>query len=91
MTYENIIKVATGQVDDYITGCLLDYPHLKDSYEMIAVNLNKQQEFDVNPRANQKINFTTNLNRENHIGIYLIFEEAKETKLDFSQGTVKVL
>ena len=25
-TYDNIRKVATGQGDDYITGCLLDYP-----------------------------------------------------------------
>ena len=25
-TYENIRKIATGQGDDYTTGCLLDYP-----------------------------------------------------------------
>ena len=24
-TYDNIQKIATGQVNDYITGCLLDY------------------------------------------------------------------
>ena len=24
-TYENIRKIATGQGDDYATGCLLDY------------------------------------------------------------------
>ena len=24
-TYENIRKIATGQGDDYTTGCLLDY------------------------------------------------------------------
>ena len=29
VTYENIRKIATGQGDDYITGCLLDYPYLK--------------------------------------------------------------
>ena len=27
-TYENIRKIATGQGDDYTTGCLLDYPYL---------------------------------------------------------------
>ena len=27
-TYENIKKIATGQGDDYTTGCLLDYPYL---------------------------------------------------------------
>ena len=26
VTYESIKKVATGQGDDYTTGCLLDYP-----------------------------------------------------------------
>ena len=25
VTYENIRKIATGQKDDYTTGCLLDY------------------------------------------------------------------
>ena len=25
LTYENIRKIATGQGDDYTTGCLLDY------------------------------------------------------------------
>ena len=29
VTYENIRKIATGQGDDYTTGCLLDYPSLK--------------------------------------------------------------
>ena len=24
-TYDNITKIATGQGDDYTTGCLLDY------------------------------------------------------------------
>ena len=42
VTYENIRKIATGQGDDYATGCLLDYPYFKDSYKMIAVGLSKQ-------------------------------------------------
>ena len=25
VTYENIRRIATGQGDDYTTGCLLDY------------------------------------------------------------------
>ena len=31
VTYENIRKIATGQGDDYTTGCLLDCPYFKDS------------------------------------------------------------
>ena len=28
--YEKIIKLATGQSEDYTTGCLLDYENNKD-------------------------------------------------------------
>ena len=91
ITYENIIKIATGQGDDYTTSCFLDYPYFKDSYKMIAVDLSKQQASDADPRTNQQINFTANLDRAGNTRIYFILEEAKETILDFSQGTVKVL
>ena len=37
-TYENIRKIATGQGDDYTTGCLLDYSYFMDTYKMIAVD-----------------------------------------------------
>ena len=90
-TYENIRKVATGQGDDYTSGCLLDYSYFKDHYKMIAIDLSKQQALDVDPRAIQKINFTTNLDRVENATMFFIIEEAKETVLDFSQGTVKVL
>ena len=58
---------------------------------MIAIDLNKQQALDADPRAIHQINFTANLDRAGNITIYFIPEEAKETVLDFSQGTVKVL
>ena len=90
-TYENIRKTATGQGDDYTTGCLLDYSYFKDYYKMIAIDLSKQQVLDADPRAIQQINFTANLDRAGNTRIYFILEEAKETVLDFSQGTVKVL
>ena len=62
-TYENIRKIATGQGDDYTTGCLLDYSYFKDHYKMIAIDLSKQQALDADPRAIQQINFTANLDR----------------------------
>ena len=43
ITYENIRKNATGQEDDYATGCILDYAYFRDNYKMIAVDLGKQQ------------------------------------------------
>ena len=91
VAYENIRKIATGQGDDYKTGCLLDYPYLRDGYKMIAVDLSRQKALDTDPRAIQQINFTANLNRAGDTRIPFILEEAKETILEFSQGTVKVL
>ena len=91
VTYENIRKIATGQGDDYTTGFLLDYSYFTDSYKMIAVDLSKQQALDADPRPIQQINFPANLDRAGNTRVYFILEEAKETILDFSQGTVKVL
>ena len=90
VTYENIRKIATGRGDDYTNGCLLDYSYFNDSYKMIAVNLSKQQALDADPRAIQQINFTANLDRSGNTRIYFILEEAKETILNFAQGTAKV-
>ena len=90
-TYENVRKVAAGQGDDYTTGCLLNYPYFKNHYKMIAIDLSKQQALDADPRAIQQINFTANLDRAGNTTMFFIIEEAKETVLDFSQGTVKVL
>ena len=59
-TYENIRKIATGQGDDYTTGCLLDYSYFKENYKMIAIDLSKQQVLDADPRKIQQINFTAN-------------------------------
>ena len=58
---------------------------------MIAIDLSKQQALDADPGATQQINFTANLDREENTTMLFIIEEAKETVLDFSQGTVKVL
>ena len=91
ITYENIRKIATGQGDNYTTGCLLDYAYFKNYYKMIVIDLSKQQALDADPRAIQQINFTANLDRGGNTRIYFILEEAKEIVLEFSQGTVKVL
>ena len=66
------------------------YSYFKENYKLIAIYLSKQQALDVDPRAIQKINFTANLDRDGNTTMFFIIEEAKETVLDFSQGTVKV-
>ena len=88
-TYDSIRKIATDQVDDYTTGCLLDYPYFKKYYKLIAIDLSKQQKLDADPKSIQQINFTGNL-RMQGAKLYFIIEEVKETVLDFSKGSVKV-
>ena len=85
-TLEKLLKA-----NDYTTGCLLNYSYFADTYKMIAVDLSKQQALDADPREIQQINFNANLDRAGNTRIYFILEEAKETILDFSKGTVKVL
>ena len=45
---------------------------------MVEIDLSKQQVLDADPR-------------EGNATMFFIIEEARETVLDFSQGTVKVL
>ena len=90
VTYENIRKIATGQGDDYTTGCLLDYSYFMDTYEIIAVDSSKQEVLDSDLRAIQQINLTANLDTAGNTRIYFILKEAKGTILNVSQGTVKV-
>ena len=52
--YENIRKIATDQGDDYTTGYLLDYPHFKDNYQVIAIDLRKLKVLDDGPRTIQQ-------------------------------------
>ena len=59
--------------------------------QIIAIDLSKQQALDADPRAIQQITFTANLDRGGNTTMFFITEEAKESVLDFSQGTVKVL
>ena len=40
LKHENIGKIATGQGDDYTTGCLLDYPYFKIIIIMIIIIIN---------------------------------------------------
>ena len=76
ITYDNIRKIATGQGDDYTTGCLLDYNYFNNCYKMIAIYLIKQQALDADPKAIHQINFTANLDREGNTTMFSIIEKA---------------
>ena len=57
----------------------------------MAIDLSKQKVLDADPRTIQQINFTANLDRNGETIMFFIIKEAKETVLEFSKGTVKVL
>ena len=90
-TYDLIPKSTTGQDDDYTSGCLLDFLCFKEHYNLIAINLSKEQALNPDQKAVQQINFTGNLDQAANTTIFFIIEEVNKGILDFSQGTVRVL
>ena len=62
---------------------------LKKKYRLIAADLSKQKALDADSRAIQQIIFTGTL--KTRAIIYCILEQSKETTLQFSKGTAKVL
>ena len=91
--YDEVRKVSTGHGDDYTTGSLLDYAYFKDNYRLIAIDLSKEKALDVDPRAIQQIVFQRVVGGDDNtkIRLYTILEKSKETMLEFSKGTTKVL
>ena len=87
--YDELKKVSTGQGDDYATGCLLDFAYFEKKYRLIAADLSKQKALDADSRAIQQIVFTGTPSAA--VIIYYILEQSKETILEFSKRTTKVL
>ena len=75
--YDNIRKFTTGKEDDYTPGCLLDYPFFKEHYK-ITVDLSKQQALDADPKANQQINFTGNLDQAGNTTAFSFLKKQKK-------------
>ena len=70
---------------------MLDYTYFKKYYNMIAIDLCKQQVLDADSKGILQINFTGNLTKDGNTTKVFIIVEAKETISDFSQGSVRVL
>ena len=88
-TNENIRKISNGHEDDY-NWLFARLPLFQKMCKLVAIDLNKQQARDADPKAIQQINFTENLERDRHTTIFFNIKEAKETIFDFSQGTMRV-
>ena len=92
--YDEIRKISTGKGHDYTTGCLLDFSYFEKSYRIIAVDLSKQKALDADSRAIQQIIFTGEIKTtvaNTRVIIFYVIEKSKETILELSKGTTKVL
>ena len=80
--YKEIKKLTIGQ--GYTTGCLLDYDYIQNPYRLIVVNLSKK---------NNQMLVNKQFNKQNLLdNVFLtILWKIKETRLNFSQGSVAVL
>ena len=70
------------------------FAHFEKNYKLIAVDLSKQKALDAGSRAIQQIIFTGKIKAKEantKVIIYYILEKSKETILQFSKGTTKVL
>ena len=64
------------------------------NYRLIAADLSKQKALDADSRATQQNIFTGKIKAaadNTRVIIYYILEQSKETMLEFSKGTTKVL
>ena len=51
------------KLENYTTGCLLDYEYIKVYYRLIAVNLGIQKELDADSKAIQQTEFVGQLKK----------------------------
>ena len=69
---------------------MLDYVYFKDDFRLIIADLSKQKALDADPKSIRQIIFTGQVDNE-ALTVFYILEQSKETKLEFSKGTTKVL
>ena len=92
--YDGVRKISTGQGDDYTTVCLLDFAYFEKNYRLLAADLSKQKALDADSTAIQQIIFTGTIkaaSANTRVVIFYVLEKSKETILEFSKGTTKVL
>ena len=67
--------IATGQGDDYKSGCLLDYAYFKGNYKLC----HKSKQYINDPKEIYQISCTGIIERSENTVMFFIFEEVKET------------
>ena len=93
----NITKLEKYQQEKVMIILLVVYQIfliLKKIYRLLVVDLSKQKALDADSRAIQQIIFTGKIKAtvaNTRVIIFYVLEKSKETILEFSKGTTKVL
>ena len=75
-----------------LVGYLLDFTYFEKNYRLIAADLSKQKALDADSRSIQQTIFTGKIKAAaDNTRVYYIVEQSKETMLELSKGTTKVL
>ena len=85
--YEKIIDISRN--NEYTIGNLLDYDYLKKYYNLIAIDLSKQQVLQENEDLIQQINFIGKL--EEAANVFIIIEKKENTILELSQNLANAI
>ena len=85
--YEKIIDISRN--NEYTRGNLLDYDSFKKHYELIAIDLSKQQALKENEDLIQQISFIGKLKEA--ANVFIIIEKKENTILEFSQNLANVI
>ena len=88
--YTELLKLTPGRSEDYTTGCLIDYDYYLKDYNIAAMDLSHQAVLTTDPKTIQQIEFMYKLDANLSADILTVSEKEKQTKLEFSRGTVKV-
>ena len=84
--HEKVIDISRN--NEYTTGDLLDYDYFKKYYNLIAIDLSKQQVLQENEDLIQQINF---IGRLTEAAVFIIIEKKENTILKFSQNLANVI
>ena len=84
---KKIIDISRN--NEYATGNLLDYDYFKIYYNLIAIDLSKQEVWQENEDLIQQINFIGRF--EELANVFIIIEKKENTVLEFSQKFANVI
>ena len=73
---------------------MLDFAYFENNYRLMAADLSKQKALDADSRAIQQIIFIGKIKAtgaNTRVVFFFILEKSRETILEFSKGTTKVL